>query len=88
MKTIINISSFKLSLFLLFLGIVFIILENIFYQYVDTDGRLHESFFLPLGAFSLLLGGAGLFFTLIWFYIKKKKNITFRKNDKTINKIT
>ena len=45
---------FYLSLLLLGLGIVFIIAENSFYQYVDDTGILHESFFMPLGMLSIL----------------------------------
>jgi len=37
-------------------GFVFLILENIFYQYVSDDGILHESLFFPLGTISLFLG--------------------------------
>lgn len=50
---------------LLVLGVVSICLENIFYQYLDEDGVLHESFFMPLGVFSLLLGGLGLLLIVI-----------------------
>ena len=44
------------SLLLLFLGVTFLLLENIFYQYIDEDGILHESFFMPLGFLSIFLG--------------------------------
>jgi hypothetical protein len=56
---------FYLSLLLLGLGIVFIIAENSFYQYVDDTGILHESFFMPLGMLSILMGSVVLLFCLI-----------------------
>lgn len=61
------------SLFLLVLGVTFLFLENTFYQYLDEDGVLHESFFLPLGCLSLIFGGVGLLITaiiFIWNYFK------------------
>jgi len=60
---------FLTSLFLLVLGFASLFLENTFYQYLDEDGVLHESFFLPLGCLSLIAGGLGLLITgikLIW----------------------
>ncbi|MBL4864190.1 MAG: DUF3955 domain-containing protein [Rhodobiaceae bacterium] len=68
MKSIVKISktkSFKLSLAFLLLGALFLFLENTFYQYLDSDGVLHESLFLPLGAISIVLGGLGLIFVAI-----------------------
>ena len=47
---------FMLGLILLGLGVLFFILENLFYQYIDNTGVLHESIFMPLGVISLLLG--------------------------------
>ena len=55
------------SILLLALGAVSIFLENIFYQYIDENGILHESLFMPLGFLSIFLG---LFFLLVIF-IKK-----------------
>ena len=49
-----------LCLVLLVTGIICLVLENHFYQYVDEDGYLRESLFLPIGVFSFLLGGIGL----------------------------
>jgi hypothetical protein len=49
-----------LCLVLLGTGIICLVFENHFYQYVDEDGYLRESLFLPIGAFSFLLGGIGL----------------------------
>jgi hypothetical protein len=55
------------------LGILFILLENFYYQYVDTNGLLHESLFLPLGALSLLLGSLVIFFSILLEIRKAKK---------------
>lgn len=41
------------------IGILFLIIENIFYQKVDTSGVLHESMFLPLGTLFLFVGVLG-----------------------------
>ena len=65
------------SLILLVLGFTFLFLENTFYQYLDEDGVLHESFFLPLGCLSLISGGLGLLVTgikLIWTYLRRNNN--------------
>ncbi|MCW7551119.1 DUF3955 domain-containing protein [Endozoicomonas gorgoniicola] len=58
----------KVSTYFFYAGLLFITagacclwLEKRFYQYVDQDGWLHESLFMPLGVFSLLLGFAALF---------------------------
>jgi hypothetical protein len=60
MENIFKTKLFRVSLILLVLGIGFLCFENIFYQYIDENGVLHESLFMPLGVFSLLLGGIGL----------------------------
>jgi len=44
------------GILLIVIGVLFILLENVFYQYVDENGILHESLFLPLGVVSTLLG--------------------------------
>ncbi|MCK5892889.1 MAG: DUF3955 domain-containing protein [Endozoicomonadaceae bacterium] len=62
------------SILLLFLGAVFIFLENVFYQYIDENGVLRESFFMPLGFLSIFIG---LFFLLIIAIIK----LMSRKNN-------
>ena len=50
------------SLMLLVVGISCILLENTFYQYVDTEGVLHESLFMPVGVILVLVAGIGLVF--------------------------
>ncbi len=53
------------GLFFLFAGVVFLLLENTFYQYVDEEGFLHESLFLPLGGIFLIIGSLLLFIFVI-----------------------
>ena len=48
-------------------------MENIYYGYIDHNGVLQESFFLPLGIVSLLLGAAGLIVSILWLYLKRIK---------------
>ena len=52
---------FLWAIFLLVAGVVCFYLENSFYQYIDDNGVLHESYFLPLGMFCLI-GAVCLFF--------------------------
>lgn len=65
MKKILESKLFRCSLFLIFIGVVCVFLENSFYQYVDENGVLHESFFVPLAAVSLLLGIIGICITAL-----------------------
>ncbi|MDW3095620.1 MAG: DUF3955 domain-containing protein [Gammaproteobacteria bacterium] len=51
-----------LSTLILVMGLTCIFLENYFYQYVDEQGVLHESLFMPLGSILILLAGIGLVF--------------------------
>jgi hypothetical protein len=48
------------SIFGLLLGGALGAIETVFYQYVNDEGVLVESFFMPLSILSLFLGGAGL----------------------------
>ena len=73
MKTLIKTEPFLVSLLFLFLGILSLVMENIFYGYIDQNGVLQESFFLPLSAFSFLFGVVGLIISIIWFYFKSLK---------------
>ena len=38
------------------IGVVSVLIENTFYQYIDEDGLLHESLFMPLGVVFLAIG--------------------------------
>ncbi|QUM80351.1 DUF3955 domain-containing protein [Moritella sp. 5] len=62
------------SLLLLSLGILSLIAESTFYQFLDNDGHLHESMFLPLGMISIVVG---MLFLLI--YIIQKIRCAFNK---------
>ncbi|EED36160.1 conserved hypothetical protein [Luminiphilus syltensis NOR5-1B] len=44
------------GLAVLLTGGVFVWLESTFYQYLDEDGVLNETMFLPLGALLILIG--------------------------------
>ncbi len=74
MKKLFQSKLFLVSLFFLSLGITFLLLEKTFYQYIDTNGFLQESWFMPLGFLSLLLG------CIILVYIILKKIWSFVKN--------
>lgn len=43
------------AIIFLLIGIISLIIENTYYQYLDESGFLQESFFLPMGAFSLII---------------------------------
>ncbi|MFT5665232.1 MAG: hypothetical protein ACI9JR_002640 [Gammaproteobacteria bacterium] len=63
-----------ISIIFMGLGVIFIIAENMFYQYVDDKGFLHESMFMPLGAICILLGIIFLLFVMV-----NKLRITLKK---------
>ncbi len=69
----IDVNALKFSLMLLVVGITCIVLENTFYQYIDKDGVLHESLFLPLGTISVLLAGMGLVYVLAKKLMKMRR---------------
>ena len=62
------------SLLLLSLGVLSLIAESTFYQFIDNDGYLHESMFLPLGMISITVG---MLFLLI--FIIQKIRCAFNK---------
>jgi len=47
---------FYSGLLFILCGAIFVFLENAFYQYVDENGLLHESLFMPLGAIAVVIG--------------------------------
>ncbi len=71
-KNILKTKPFMASLFFLALGVVSFVIQNIFYGYIDENGILRDSFFLPLSVISLFLGGIILFFSIISLYFKKQ----------------
>ena len=60
------------SIVLLVMGVACIFFENYYYQYVDEQGVLHESLFMPLGAISILLAGIGLVYFLAKVFVKNR----------------
>lgn len=54
-----------LGIFFTFFGFVFLLIEHLFYQYVDKNGFLQESLFLPLSILFLIFGV--IFLTRIFF---------------------
>ena len=71
MKTLINTKLFLASLFFMILGILSLFMENIFYGYIDQNGVLQESFFLPMSSFSFSLGLVAMIFSIIRLYLKR-----------------
>lgn len=45
----------KVGLLLLIIGIASMVIQNTFYGYMDAEGVIHDSLFLPIGACSVLL---------------------------------
>lgn len=43
------------AIIFLLIGTISLIIENTYYQYLDESGFLQESFFLLMGAFSLII---------------------------------
>ncbi|MCL1142690.1 DUF3955 domain-containing protein [Shewanella gaetbuli] len=37
-------------------GLLFLFIESTYYQYVDAQGQLHESWFMPLGFLFIFIG--------------------------------
>lgn len=73
MKQNIKSKIFWLSFILLAVGLAFGYIENTFYQYIDENGVLIESWFMPLSFLFIFLGGMGLLFIAvktIWLGIK------------------
>lgn len=59
------------SILFLFIGCTFFLLENVFYQNIDEDGVLHESFFMPLSFLSIFVGLTVLLLAVISKLTKK-----------------
>jgi hypothetical protein len=57
------------------MGSLSLVAENIFYQYIDNEGFLHESLLMPLGAFSIIVG-----IIFLVFFIIQKILYLFRKS--------
>jgi CHASE3 domain sensor protein len=61
----------KISFLFIFIGIVFLLLENIFYNSIQKNGILEESFFLPLGFFFIGFTLLFLFSHKIYYSLNK-----------------
>ena len=75
MKQILKSKILWLSFILLATGTVFGYIEITYYQYIDENGVVVESWFMPLSFLCIFLGGMGLFFIvvkIIWLAINKK----------------
>ena len=75
MKQIIKSKILWLSFILFAMGTAFGYIENTYYQYIDKNGALVESWFMPFSFLCIFLGGMGLFFVVvkrIWLAIYKK----------------
>ncbi|EDM67823.1 hypothetical protein PE36_17700 [Moritella sp. PE36] len=59
------------SIVLFGLGFSFLFLENTFFQYIDEEGVLHESLFLPFGVIGILSAAGVLFIYLTIVLIRK-----------------
>ena len=61
------------SILIFIIGIIFLILENTFYQYLDENNVLQESLFLPFGIIFLFIGLLGfIFFIARYLFFKIK----------------
>lgn len=73
MNNILRNKVFIISILFFIVGVVFIILENTFYQYLDENSVLQESFFLPLGFLFIFIGFLGFIFLILkYLYLKIK----------------
>jgi len=75
MKKIIKSRILWLSFILFAMGTAFGYIENTHYQYIDENGVLVESWFMPLSFLCIFLGGMGLIcdvVKIIWLAINKK----------------
>ncbi len=52
-------------------GSILLVIQNMFYGYVDANGVLRDSLFLPVGVITLMIGVSLL---IIWYipYIKEQ----------------
>lgn len=67
------------SIVLITIGVICLLLEGTFYGHVDESGIMHESFFLPLGMLTLLLG----IFIAFFLIFKRLLTLLFAKQFNT-----
>ncbi|CAC9590756.1 DUF3955 domain-containing protein [Bathymodiolus heckerae thiotrophic gill symbiont] len=67
----------KISLFFLFLTVVSVLIQRIFYPiYVDAQGLLHETLWTPIGAFSFVLSMASfIIYLMLLIFASIKRRI-------------
>lgn len=63
-----------ISMSIVIAGMACVLIEHKFYQYIDQDGVLHESMFLPMGAVLLMLGTIGIVFSLARIFVQIMRN--------------
>ena len=76
MKQLLKSKMLWIGFILLVIGTIFGYLENTFYQYIDENGVLIESWFMPLSFLCMFIGGTGLFIfaiKTIWLILKSAK---------------
>lgn len=61
----------KLGFITLTIGGIFLLIQNIFYGYLDSEGVLHDSLFLPLGSITMILGLSILLLSGITHCVRK-----------------
>lgn len=74
MRQIIKSKLLWFSFIILIMGIAFGYFENTFYQYIDENDVLIESWFMPLSFLCIFIGSLGVFFVAVkatWLAIKK-----------------
>ena len=62
------------GIILLAIGVISIVIQNTFYGYVDAEGVLHDSVFLPLGAIATILGVGLLLVVAVRYFLRKDKS--------------
>ncbi len=70
MKKFFKSKLFIVSFLFMLLGMVFLYIQKNFYGYVDSDGFVHDSIFLPFGVFSIMIGSILLGIHLVIHSIK------------------
>ena len=55
------------------IGVVSAVIQNVFFGYVDGDGVLHDSIFMPLAALSTTIGLILLLYSWMRFLLTKSK---------------
>jgi len=71
MKKLLNYTGTKISLTLIFLGLIFLVTQSIFYgSKLDENNVIQDSIFLPLGMMLFILGLLVLLVTLIGVWLK------------------